>query len=207
MRTSNTPRTPRTLVHPAAIAAIVVLAAVASTSCDDTEQTEGDPGDRAAQQQSERSTGTDDDPKDKGDPPTGADRPTQMADISDDQSREGWSNRQEFYVSVAPSPNPIPFQELFSLTVNVYEDATKQTPMPDVALDQVRAVMPAHDHGMKVDPTVESTDAPGEFHVEGMRWHMKGPGKDGHWKVELVLNAGSTIDTATFDLQCCRPAE
>ncbi len=196
MRTSNHSRTFRLL---APLTAIAVLAAVTSIGCDDTNKADGDRGKPAAQQQGD-SAGSDDESNSD-------DRPTQMADIPDDQSREGWSNRNEFYVSLTPSPNPVPFQQLFALKVTVYEDDTKQTPMDDVAVDQVRAVMPAHDHGMKVDPSVKSTDSTGQFRIEGMRWHMKGPGKDGHWKLELVLNAGSTIDTASFDFQCCQPTE
>jgi hypothetical protein len=129
-----------------------------------------------------------------------------MADIPPDQSRAGWSERKKFYVEVTPSPNPIPFQELFELDVRVYESDQASSPAADVQLDQVRAIMPAHDHGMKVEPAIKQTD-PGAFRVRGMRWHMKGPGEDGHWVLELVLNAGSTIDTATFDLQCCRPPD
>jgi len=196
----STPSIPPTFQSLFSSAAITVLLATVSISCDDPEQTDGDQGEQTARQQAEASNGTDDEA-------TRSDRPTQMADIPDDQSRQGWSQRRDFYVSVTPSPNPIPFQEIFSLTVTVYEDDTKQSPMTDVGLDQVRAVMPAHDHGMKVDPKIESTQAPGEFRVKGMRWHMKGPGKDGHWKLELVLNTGSTIDTATFDFQCCQPGE
>lgn len=127
----------------------------------------------------------------------------EQADIPDDQTMSGESEGGDFYIVITPEPNPIPFQELFELDVQVYEDADRESPAEGVELDQLRAEMPAHDHGMNNEPTIEKTGE-GEFLVEGMRFHMQGDGEDGHWVVEAVLNQNGTIDRAKFDVQCCR---
>lgn len=123
--------------------------------------------------------------------------------IPADQTLEGETENGEFYVVMTPEPNPIPFQELFELDVKVYEDDSKETLAEGVFLDQLRAVMPAHDHGMKNDPKIEKVDE-GSFTVRGMRFHMQGEGEHGLWVVEAVLNREGTIDQTKFDVQCCR---
>lgn len=127
----------------------------------------------------------------------------EQADIEEDQSRRGATEGDHFYVVVTPQPNPIPFQELFELEVEVFEDESREEPAGEVALDQVRAEMPAHNHGMNVEPTIEE-QGDGRFLVEGMRFHMQGDGEDGHWVLELVLSQDDLVDRAKFDLQCCR---
>lgn len=126
-----------------------------------------------------------------------------QSDIEEDQSRTGATEGEHFYVKVLPQPNPIPFQKLFELEVEVFEDEAREEPAEGVSLDQVRAEMPAHNHGMNVDPTIEEK-GDGRFLVEGMRFHMQGDGEDGHWVLELVLSQDDLVDQAKFDLQCCR---
>ena len=124
-------------------------------------------------------------------------------DIPADQSWSGLTANEDFYVTVTPEPNPIPFQQLFSLTVQVMDPEDRETPIEGATLDEVSAVMPAHDHGMKTDPEVVST-GPGSFRVDGMRFHMQGAGDDGRWVIQLLVNASGSIDRADIDVQCCR---
>jgi len=119
-----------------------------------------------------------------------------------DQTRSGPTSNGHYVVEVVPEPNPIPFQELFELTVRVWQSDRRAEPAESVALDQVRARMPAHDHGMKTAPEIRE-QKPGEFVVEGMRFHMRGSGEDGRWVLELVLNGDQGIDEASFEYQCC----
>lgn len=126
------------------------------------------------------------------------------APAPDDQSRSGKTADGRYRLEVTPDPNPIPFQEHFRLRVEIYEADAPDSLAEDVDLDDVRAVMPAHDHGMKTAPEIVRRK-PGVFVVEGMRFHMRGPGEDGHWLLELVLNGPSGIDRASFDFHCCTP--
>lgn len=123
--------------------------------------------------------------------------------ISKDQSGQGMSEQKRFFVKFAPSINPIPFQGLFSLKVEVFDGKDQKTPAASVKLDEVQALMPAHKHGMKVKPTIKANGA-GSFDVDGMRFHMQGKGDDGKWVLKLTLNDGTHVDTFSYDLQCCR---
>ena len=136
-------------------------------------------------------------------PPAAAES-TSMADIPTDQSRSGPTKNETYFLEVVPEPNPIPFQELFSLKVRVLDPDDQKTPLEGVELDAVRATMPAHDHGMKTAPEI-SSEEPGIFTVRGMRFHMRGEGEDGRWVLQLVVNGQEGIDEAKFDVQCCRP--
>ncbi len=133
----------------------------------------------------------------------GANAAASQTDIPQDQTMAGATQNGSFYVVATPKPNPIPFQQLFGLDVKVYQSPKKQTLAKGVSLDQVRAVMPAHGHGMKTQPKI-TDHGDGTFSVEGMKFHMQGEGKDGHWVVEMVLNQNGTIDQTRFDVQCCR---
>lgn len=126
----------------------------------------------------------------------------QGAPAGQDQSGEGLTVGKKFWVKYTPRTNPIPFQELFELELEVLDPADKTTPIAGAKLDQVRAVMPAHKHGMKVKPLVTEL-APGKFLVEGMRFHMRGKGDDGLWVLEAVINHEGEIDQTSFDIQCC----
>lgn len=131
------------------------------------------------------------------------DETASQADIPADQTMKGETEGGNFYVVVTPKPNPIPFQELFELEVKVYETEKAEKMVEGVSLDQVRATMPAHKHGMKTEPKI-SKNEDGSFTVTGMKFHMQGEGEHGYWLVETVLNKDGTIDQAKFDVQCCR---
>ncbi len=128
------------------------------------------------------------------------------AEIPADQSWSGPTRNEDFYLTVTPVPNPIPFQELFSLEVEVLDPEDRETPIEGATLDEVSATMPAHDHGMKTEPEVVST-GPGRFRVDGMRFHMQGSGEDGRWVIHLLVNASGSIDRADIDVQCCRTTD
>lgn len=125
------------------------------------------------------------------------------AEIPEDQTLKGATPSGELFVVATPSINPIPFQKLVEFEVRVFTDAAHTTPAKDVALDQVRPMMPAHNHGMKTLPEIEKT-GDGVFRVHGMKFHMQGAGEDGYWTLSFLLRNGDVIEEVTFDLQCCR---
>ena len=114
-----------------------------------------------------------------------------------------------FHVLVRPSPAPIPFQQIFSLDVQIFQDSARKQPAGEhVSLDDVRATMPAHNHGMNVRPTIapHPDGESGKFLVEGMRYHMRGEGEDGLWVLELVIQDSSRgiIDKSAISTPCCQ---
>ncbi len=176
---------------------LLIVALVGLAACDSQKADEPAQADQAEQvgQTEEAEQAVEEEEPDQEEPAE--------AEIPADQTLEGETENGEFYVVMTPEPNPIPFQELFVLDVKVYEDESKATLAEGVGMDQLRAVMPAHGHGMKNAPQIEKTDE-GSFTVEGMRFHMQGEGKHGLWVVEAVLNREGTIDQTKFDVQCCR---
>ncbi len=150
--------------------------------------------DRASESQSKGSTSSEQSQDDEMTP----------SDIPDDQSRRGATERGTYYVELAPEPNPVPFQELFEFEVRVYDSQDDETPLEDVSLDQVRAVMPAHGHGMKTQPEWEQVK-PGVFRVRGVKFHMQGAGEDGRWVVHVLVNGPDGVDEASFEMYCCQP--
>lgn len=165
------------------VLACLVLSALVATGCkDETSGSEAD-GSSTTEHASKESAGS--------------------GDIARDQSRSGPTENGDFYLEVRPHPNPIPFQSLFELEVTIFESADADSPLEGASLDEVRATMPAHDHGMKTDPKLVE-EAPGTYRIRGMKFHMKGSGEDGRWVLHLTVRADGTIDTAKFDVQCCR---
>lgn len=125
------------------------------------------------------------------------------AEIPADQTLSGGTPSGDLFVVATPTPNPIPFQKFVEFDVRVYQDAEHTQLAEGVELDQVRPMMPAHGHGMKTKPEIEKT-ADGVFRVHGLKFHMKGEGKDGYWTLEFLLRTNSGVEMATFDIQCCR---
>jgi hypothetical protein len=64
--------------------------------------------------------------------------------------------------------------------------------------------MPQHNHGLPTQPVViedisggdNTGDYPGNYRVEGMRFHMQG-----EWEISISITSGSVQDTCVFVLQ------
>ena len=110
---------------------------------------------------------------------------------------EGWTADKQYYVVTESDPSPIPFNEYFSLTVNVL-DSLDGKPLNDVVSVMVDANMPAHEHGMNEIPSMTVLDD-GRFNAEGLKWFMSG-----EWAIEVfVTNEEGLTDVATFLYECC----
>ncbi|QDG50373.1 hypothetical protein FIV42_06385 [Persicimonas caeni] len=180
---------------------LCLLLVALATACEkqDAEQAE-QPADEATEAAEKTAEAEGDE---KAEPAEEQEEGASQTDIPADQTMKGKTEGGNFYVVVTPKPNPIPFQELFELDVKVYETEKAEKLVEGVELDQVRATMPAHKHGMKTEPKVAKNED-GSFTVTGMKFHMQGEGEHGYWLVETVLNKDGTIDQAKFDVQCCR---
>ena len=85
-----------------------------------------------------------------------------------------------YRVAYEPAPDPIPLNELFRLRVTVRDRSGR--PVRGVGL-AASAAMPAHQHGMNLEPKVRQTGE-GSFEVEGLLFHMPG-----RWWIQLDLQA------------------
>ena len=119
-----------------------------------------------------------------------------------DQSGTVRSLQGHYEVVFTPRPNPIPFQELFEVEVAVRDPSTG-TPVGGARLDRLEAVMPAHGHGMKVEPEIASLGS-GIFRVTGVRFHMQGEKDNGRWVFEATVSGPAGPDVARHEVQCCQ---
>lgn len=102
-----------------------------------------------------------------------------------------------YWVSYATDPSPIPLNAYFDATFAVFTDEAMTAPASGV-IASFAAAMPAHGHGMNVEPTV-TDNGDGTFAVQGILFHM-----EGDWQMVLSLSGDSGVQTATFDVDCCR---
>ncbi len=107
------------------------------------------------------------------------------ADVREWQSADGLR-----CVGYTPTPDPIPFDALFSLEWTV--DDCQGGALEDAEW-VVDAQMPDHSHGMTVTP-VSQPAGDGAWVTEGLLFHM-----EGWWR--LTAEGGGQV--AEFDITCC----
>lgn len=98
-----------------------------------------------------------------------------------------------YYVTFQPLPDPVPMNAPFGLKVQVYDGADHAKLLADTTVN-VNARMPAHNHGMNLEPQVVS-NGDGTAQVGGMLFHMAG-----HWELYIDVVRDADIERATFDV-------
>ena len=117
-------------------------------------------------------------------------------DKENSSTTEGYTDGGSYYVAYETTPSPIPFNEEFSVTVSVFDTEEKTNQLTDIIVD-VDATMPAHGHGMNLDPILTGpTD--GIFLAEGLLWHM-----EGEWELGIYIS-GETNENIAFTVSCCQ---
>lgn len=106
--------------------------------------------------------------------------------------QKAYSDSGEYLVTFLSTPDPIPLNEIYSLTVTVRDSE-------GLALDEdygvlIDGFMPAHGHGMNTEPEVTALGE-GRYLAENMRFHMPG-----EWVVYVDVVTGETVDRTTFDV-------
>lgn len=96
-----------------------------------------------------------------------------------------------FHVRVAPQPAPIPFNQMFALTIGVFSAKDRAQPAADTTV-AVDARMPAHNHGMNLQPRVTAL-ADGTFRADGLLFHMPGT-----WELYVDVSRAAEMERATF---------
>lgn len=111
-----------------------------------------------------------------------------------DEVREASTDGGSWRVSYAPTPDPIPPNDFFSLMVAVsYAEGAAVQGLSIV----VDATMPSHGHGMNTAPLVEDR-GDGSFFVDGMLFHMTGD-----WVLTVDVTDGAVTERASFPIDCC----
>ena len=113
-----------------------------------------------------------------------------------DMTRAGITDGGSFHVTWVPAPDPIPYNDYFSLEIQV-RDADTGASLTEALSVDVDAQMPAHGHGMNTKP-VTSELGDGLFFTEGMVLHMEGA-----WELTIDVGLDGVVETARFDVECC----
>ncbi len=110
-----------------------------------------------------------------------------------DGARHGTSRDGAFTVSWTSDPDPLPFNALFSVVVEVTRTASPDEPAADVDV-LIGAFMPGHGHGMNRLPRLTRL-GPGRFRADGMLFHMPGT-----WELVVSIYAGQQSDLAVLPI-------
>ena len=94
-----------------------------------------------------------------------------------------------YTLAYSPSPDPIPFSELFELDVSVKNASNAPVTDANVSL---KVTMPAHGHGMQTSPQISSV-GDGHYKVTGMKFHMHGA-----WELIFTVESGAGTDSVSF---------
>jgi hypothetical protein len=103
------------------------------------------------------------------------------------------SNGGTYRVSYTPAPDPIPLNELFTLTAWIVP-VEKAPPVTSLSALSVNAAMPEHDHGMNTRPRVVA-QPDGSYRVEGLLFHMPG-----RWELYFDVSDGGSTERAQVEV-------
>lgn len=106
-----------------------------------------------------------------------------------DGAREVASNGGGYLLRVMSSVEPLPENEVFALSVWVFDPQRPAQPLREVEL-AADAGMPEHGHGMNRVPEVARRED-GGFEVSGMLFHMLGS-----WELYLDVTRGAITERA-----------
>jgi hypothetical protein len=110
-----------------------------------------------------------------------------------DYSTTRLSDKNIYRVTILPSADPIPVNELHTWTLHV------ETPGGDIienAIIKVDGDMPEHGHGLPTRPEVTEYLGNGDYLVEGMKFQMTG-----WWVMEFDITAPDMTDHVSFNLE------
>ena len=97
-----------------------------------------------------------------------------------------------FRVSFESEINPIVINRMHRWRLDLTNREGKAVTGANIS---VAGGMPAHDHGLPTRPRVTSGPAPGQYLLEGLRFHM-----GGRWELELTIEADGLRDVVVINL-------
>jgi hypothetical protein len=98
-----------------------------------------------------------------------------------------------YYVVYELDAGEIPLNEMFGLTVGVYDGQDRTTMLEGIEF-AIDARMPHHRHGMNLEPTVERRED-GRFDVGGMLFHMPG-----YWEIYFDITRAGVTERAQTEV-------
>jgi len=110
-----------------------------------------------------------------------------------DNGGEWVSDRGSFTVGFESSLEPIAINKIHTWTLHV--TTADRNPLPGAMISVVGG-MPLHNHGLPTRPRVSEEPNPGDYRLDGMRFHMSGA-----WEIVVTIKAGGKTETVVIALQ------
>lgn len=111
-------------------------------------------------------------------------------------TNEAMTDGGTWHVRLTPTPSPIPLNDYFDVRVEAFTDEAMTAPAAGVTAT-FDAEMPAHGHGMNVEPEI-TDNGDGTWDVTGLLFHM-----EGDWRVAVGIAGTDSFESAVFDVACC----
>jgi hypothetical protein len=103
------------------------------------------------------------------------------------------SDRGSFTVGFESSLEPIVINKIHTWTLHV--KTADALPLSGATISVVGG-MPLHNHGLPTRPRVSEESNPGDYRLDGMRFHMRGD-----WEIVVTIKAGGKTETVVIALQ------
>ena len=98
-----------------------------------------------------------------------------------------------FNAQISSDANPIPMRRIHTWTIQLADRSGRPV---DGAAIGVSGGMPDHGHGLPTQPQVSTTDTPGRYKINGVRFSMTG-----WWVLNLAIRTpDGHVDTVTFNV-------
>ncbi len=97
-----------------------------------------------------------------------------------------------FHISATPEVESLDINRMHKWRITVTD---RQGHAVSGASIEIEGGMPEHDHGLATNPRMTAERAPGEYLIEGMKFHM-----NGYWEIILSIRTPAASEVVKFDL-------
>lgn len=115
-------------------------------------------------------------------------------------TRQAYTTNHDFLIKLVTLPQPIPYQQYFTIAFKVYDGRHPTQPLRNVKLSLFAGMRHGLKHGFRhgMDSSPKIIGHGGVVTIEGMYFHMMGK-----WTLKVTAAHGGRTGIAYFDLPCC----
>ena len=101
-------------------------------------------------------------------------------------------SKRGLQIQAQPQLQPLAINQMHSWTLSL---KTADGKAAEGLTITVQGGMPEHDHGLPTQPAIVAETAPGEYSLQGVRFHMPGL-----WQLNIEISAKDWVDSAVIEL-------
>lgn len=113
--------------------------------------------------------------------------------LGQDQVLSGTTTPAGFRVSMQSLLSPLRINQMHNWLITITDHAGQPLAVQTI---RVSGGMPLHNHGLPTQPGVTSSPQPGQFLLEGVRFHMPGT-----WELRLEITVNGQVETVVLPLE------